>query len=350
MKKPDWGAIRREYETDGVSARKLAEKYGISHTAINHRAKAENWQKPEKKTPEKKVSTKKISTEKVERKKVETRKPETGKSPSEADERVTGSVKPGKEKDDDSFSFDLNEFGLSEKESKFVLHFLKTGNRAEAYRAAGYGGQGNTVYVEASRMYRKPKISKAIRYLKERFRKRYTADIDELVDQLIAIIRADPNDIAFYRRVNCRYCWGENHLYQWRDIAEFDKAAEAASKEGKESPEYGGLGFVDVMDPNPDCPRCYGEGKGQMHINDTRDHEGPEKHLFAGVKLGKFGIEILTEDKKAARQLLAQLITKFDLGSNSENVPRSLNDYYADIRKTKPESGAQGILGDAGEE
>ena len=52
MRKTDWEAIRREYETDGVSARKLAEKYGISHTAINQRAKAESWQKPEKKTPE----------------------------------------------------------------------------------------------------------------------------------------------------------------------------------------------------------------------------------------------------------------------------------------------------------
>lgn len=308
MKKPDWRAIRREYETDGVSARKLAEKYGISHTAINQRAKAENWQKPEKKISEKKVSIKKTSTKKVERKKVETRKPETGKSPRETDKRVTKTAKTGKEKDDDDFSFDPDEFGLTEKESKFVFFFLKTGSRVEAYRLAGYEGTGNTAYVGASRLYRKDKISRAIRYLRERFRKRYTADFDEVVDQLMAIIRADPNDIAFYRRVNCRRCWGEHHLYQWRDIEEFDKAAAKASQDGKEQPEYGGLGFIENMDPNPDCPHCLGEGQGQMHINDTRDHIGSARHLFAGIKLGKFGIEVVTESKQAARAMLIKIV------------------------------------------
>lgn len=339
MSKPEEGNLERDYCAGVLSLRDLGKKYGKTEGAIRKQAKKNGWVRIKKNG----TQVRKKGTQKKDRVPVIA-----------PDDRASkdGAISPGGRDIDqeESFSFDPDEFGLTEKESRFVFYFLKTGNRAEAYRQAGYEGKGNTAYVEASRMYRKPKISKAIRYLKERFRKRYTADIDELVDQLMAIIRADPNDIAFYRRVNCRYCWGENHLYQWRDIAEFDKAAEAASKEGKDSPEYGGLGFVDVMDPNPDCPRCYGEGKGQMHINDTRDHEGPEKHLFAGVKLGKFGIEILTEDKKAARQLLAQLITKFDLGSNSDNVPRSLNDYYADIRKTKPESGAQGILGDAGEE
>ncbi|MGQ0455304.1 hypothetical protein ACT4UM_29360, partial [Bacillus sp. SS-TM] len=72
-----------------------------------------------------------------------------------------------------------------------------------------------------------------------------------------AIVQADPNQLAQFRRVNCRYCWGENHLYQWRDIAEFDKAAAQASRDGKPEPEYGGLGFVDNAIPNP----CFARAK-----------------------------------------------------------------------------------------
>lgn len=40
----DWNAIKTEYITDESSSyRKLAKKYGVSLTAITHRAKKENW-------------------------------------------------------------------------------------------------------------------------------------------------------------------------------------------------------------------------------------------------------------------------------------------------------------------
>lgn len=87
MSKADWEAIRREYETDGVSARKLAEKYGVSHTAINQRAKAEGWRKPAKLALEKQVSAKKMEAKKVEKRKVE-----TGKFITPTDERVSKPV------------------------------------------------------------------------------------------------------------------------------------------------------------------------------------------------------------------------------------------------------------------
>ncbi|USS96023.1 hypothetical protein M5J15_02255 [Serratia symbiotica] len=97
-------------------------------------------------------------------------------------------------------------------------------------------------------MYRNVKVSKALRALLNRFRERYTADLDEIVDQLVAITRTDPNALTQYRRLNCRYCWGENHLYQWRDMQEFDRAAEKNMKDGKAEPEYGGLGFIENAD------------------------------------------------------------------------------------------------------
>ncbi|STG54454.1 terminase small subunit [Escherichia coli] len=179
----------------------------------------------------------------------------------------------------------------------------------EAYRLAGYEGQGATANSNASRMLRNARVFRAISYFRNQYQKRYTADLDLLVSQLMAIVLADPNQLAQFRRVNCRYCWGENHLYQWRDIAEFDKAAAQASRDGKPEPEYGGLGFVDNAIPNPDCPKCCGEGTGQLYMADTTLLDGDARQLYAGAKFGKFGVEILLEDKAAARRELLRLFS-----------------------------------------
>lgn len=43
MPKIDWIKIKNEYINTNTSYRKLADKYGISVTAIAHKAKSENW-------------------------------------------------------------------------------------------------------------------------------------------------------------------------------------------------------------------------------------------------------------------------------------------------------------------
>lgn len=295
MSKLDWEAIRREYETDGVSARKLAVKHGISHTAINLKSKAEGWQKPARKPTGQKSSTVKVSTKKMETKKVETPKLETGKSQRLSDERVSDAEEDNQSEDADDLGFEPSEFGLSDQQALFVFWYVKTKNRVEAYKKAGYKCTGDTAYAAASRMYRNVKVSRAIKALAKRMRQRYTADLDEIVDQLVAITRADPNLVSQYRRVNCRFCWGEENKYQWRDESEYEAALSKAAENGKPPPEDGGTGFIDNADPNPDCPRCQGEGKGQMIINDTRDLEGDELMYYLGVKQTKNGLEVLTE-------------------------------------------------------
>ncbi|RXJ10435.1 terminase small subunit [Lelliottia nimipressuralis] len=208
----------------------------------------------------------------------------------------------------DDLGFEPSEFGLTHRQALFVYGCIKTKSRIGGYRFAGYSDNKKTAYVEASRLYRKPNIAKAIKTLEKRFRKRYTADLDEIVDQLVAITRADPNLLSQYRRVNCRHCWGEENKYQWRDDNEYETAAIKATNNGKPPPEDGGTGFIDNADPNPDCPRCQGEGKGQMIINDTRDLEGDELTYYLGVKQTKNGLEVLTESKQAARAALIRIL------------------------------------------
>jgi Terminase small subunit. len=309
MKKPDWEAIRRDYETDGVTARKLAEKYGISHTAINNKARKEGWKQPDKKVSTSKVSGKKVSTKKVSTGRVETRKVETRKEPESDDERESETELEESTERDVDLGFDPKEFGLTERQALFVYGCVKTKSRIGGYRFAGYNDNKKTAYVEASRLYRKPNISKAIKTLEKKIRDRYTAELDEIVDQLVAITRADPNLLTQYRRVNCRFCWGEKNLYQWRDHDEIDKAeAKASSGKGPIPDTRGGVGFVDNADPNPDCPKCQGEGRGDIKISDTRDLENDEQVFYLGVKQTKNGIEVLTESKQAARAMLIKIL------------------------------------------
>ncbi|HCN7171699.1 TPA: terminase small subunit, partial [Escherichia coli] len=213
------------------------------------------------------------------------------------------------EGDTEEISFCPDEFGISDQQAKFAMLVAQGKKPTEAYRLAGYEGQGATANSNASRMLRNARVYRAISYFRNQYQKRYTADLDLLVSQLMAIVQADPNQLAQFRRVNCRYCWGENHLYQWRDIAEFDKAAAQASRDGKPEPEYGGLGFVDNAIPNPDCPKCCGEGTGQLYMADTTLLDGDARQLYAGSKLGKYGVEILLEDKAAARRELLRLLS-----------------------------------------
>ena len=202
-----------------------------------------------------------------------------------------------------------DDFGLSEQQMIFAHHVLDGKTRVEAYRLAGYKCEGENAYFAASQIYRNIQVRRYIYAMRKARQTRYSAELDEVIAQLTAIINADPNEIAQYRRVNCRYCWGFGHQYQWRDAVEFDEAAtEAEAKENPAPRDDGGYGYNQTLDPNPDCPRCNGEGRGEAVFADTRDIDGDAIHLLHGVKLGKFGIEILTADKDSARKELARLI------------------------------------------
>ncbi|WP_078004739.1 terminase small subunit [Izhakiella australiensis] len=256
MSKPDEKAIERDFCAGVLSLQALADKYGITIKALRYMAGKKGWirakgagTKAGQKNGAKKIMPQKKSAPKQSQNMGE-------RSPKSEQVSTVGIM----HHDDIDLALDPDEFGLTEKEALFAWGCVRTNSRIGGYRFAGYSDNKKTAYVEASRLYRKPNIARAIRELKNRMRKRYTADLDEIVDQLVAITKADPNALTQYRRLNCRYCWGEYHLYQWRDIQEFDRAAEKNMKDGKPEPEYGGLGFIENADPNPDCPRCYGEG------------------------------------------------------------------------------------------
>ncbi|HCS6900104.1 TPA: terminase small subunit [Escherichia coli] len=317
MSRPDWGALQQEYIAEytrsGISPVAWCEARGLNYATARRYIK-----KPPKNAQ---TEMRKTAQKSAQKKSAQTAQKRNGKS------QIKKSVSDAclNEGDAEEISFCPDEFGISDQQAKFAMLVAQGKKLVEAYRLAGYESEGNAAYVTASQLLRNPKVFRAISYFRNQYQKRYTADLDLLVSQLMAIVQADPNQLAQFRRVNCRYCWGENHLYQWRDIAEFDKAAAQASRDGKPEPEYGGLGFVDNAIPNPDCPKCCGEGTGQLYMADTTLLDGDARQLYAGAKLGKFGVEILLEDKAAARRELIKLIMATK-GSSAGGATDSRND------------------------
>lgn len=283
MSKPDWKELQSQfiaaYSSSGISPKEWCEQQGLNYESARRYIK-----KPAQKSAQKKTAQ---TSAQNSPKSVPTREKKQKTA-------VLNCANPDPKRS--HFCAELNE-----KETLFVSFFLESRNKYEAYRKAGYIGADRN----ARMLYRKPSIAKAINQGIEQLSEQAILNAQDILRHWQEIAIADPAEISQMRRVCCRHCWGENFLYQWRDIDEFDKAAEKASKDSKPAPEYGGLGFTPNDDPNPDCPRCAGEGVQDVFLADTRDLVGPARRLIAGVKKTKFGIEIMTRDQDAALKNLA---------------------------------------------
>ncbi|MDK2399010.1 terminase small subunit [Escherichia coli] len=296
MAKPDWGALQHQFLAEhaktGISPKDWCAAQGLNYSSAKRYIKVTTYGA----NSQKKSANKSANSQKADHAKRSV-KPEPEAQKITASECST----PPPSAPDD--------FGLSEQQMIFAQHVVDGKTRVDAYRLAGYKCDGENAYFAASQVYRNIRVRRYIHAIRNERQKRYAAELDDVIGQLTAIINADPNEISQYRRVNCRYCWGSDHKYQWRDIAEQLSAERKAESDGAAPPDTsGGIGFVDNADPNPECPRCNGEGVGEPFFADTRDLEGDARYLLQGVKLGKFGIEILTADKDSARKELARLI------------------------------------------
>ena len=135
MSKPDWAAIAREYRAGQLSIRALAEKYGISDTAIRKRQKRRIGQ-----------SLRRFA-KLVRKPGMRTREPNHQKAPAKMENQL-----PEASGQETEFQFDPADYGLSEQQALFVHWFLLTKSRVDAYRKAGYKCRGNNIYPAASRI------------------------------------------------------------------------------------------------------------------------------------------------------------------------------------------------------
>jgi len=128
-----------------------------------------------------------------------------------------------------------------------------------------------------------------------------------VLKQWLDVATADPSKLIRVRRLNCRHCWGKDHKYQWTEWEYAQRVKDVLewrpTKRDEKRPEFpdgaGGMGFTFNADPSPDCPRCLGEGVVDVFIADSSTLTGPERALFAGVKVTKDGIQVLMHDQAA---------------------------------------------------
>lgn len=142
--------------------------------------------------------------------------------------------------------------------------------------------------------------------------KEATVEAADILRDWLDIATADPTKIMQVRRVNCRYCNGIGHHYQWkaREYAEACDAAMRPAKKGEDPAPFpdcsGGFGYRHNGEPHPDCPECDGEGHEDIFFADTESLTGPERKLIAGIKRTKDGLEVKMRDQDKARDNLAK--------------------------------------------
>jgi phage terminase small subunit len=292
MAKPDWGALQdqflAEHAKTGISPKEWCEARGLNYTSARRYIKKPTAQSAQK-TAQKKVSS-------GQRENAVSSVPQALQTTpaQQSDNAVAQSIDP-------------RSYRLNDMQWKFVTEYLIDLDKTAAYKRAGYKSHGETAAAAARRMYRNVSVNRAIRDALDLRAQRTAITQDSVLQWWWDIATADATQLTEHHRACCRYCWGFGHNYQWRDAVEFEeRSAEARAKKGREPNDAGGYGFDATMDPNPECPRCNGAGLSRTVFHDTRDITGPARRLFAGVKEGKFGLEVITRNQDEAMKLVAQ--------------------------------------------
>lgn len=200
---------------------------------------------------------------------------------------------------------------LTPRQERFIEEYLVDLNAKQAAIRAGYSPNG--AEVTASKLLTLAKVQAAVAEGRKALSARTEINQELVLKRWLQIATANPNDLIQFRRVCCRHCFGQGHEYQWVDEAEYERAIHNATINDLEPPEdTGGYGFDPTIRPHPKCPKCHGEGHGEVHANDTRDLTGGALALYAGVKQTKEGFEIKMHDQAKALENIARHLGMFN--------------------------------------
>lgn len=298
--KPTLKAPAKKAKATPVKAAKVGKEVSGKPTSLQKTAKAA---KPAPKAPVKKAPVKKV---------VKTASPAQMLKDAQKSAMEQQKAAPGQIDGLDASGYGellaeiVKNFDLSQREARFVMEMAVDGNASAAYVRAGYESKGANGH--ASRLVSKGSIQAALTHVRAKVAERTGFSAEEALQLAADILRADTRELVEYKVSNCRYCYGDGHLYQ-RTAGEMAMArvkhdAQVARRQERkkeyEDPgfdEQGGEGFDLRRAPNTECPVCAGEGAGRVVIKDTRTVSKAAAALYAGVKEGKDGIEVKFHDK-----------------------------------------------------
>ena len=297
MAKPDWGELQQrflsEHAATGVSPKEWCEAQGLNYATARRYIKKPSAQKPAQK------------------------KMRTAQKEQSAEELV--------------------DIKLSAKVKRFVAEYLKDNNATAAAARAGYSDPSY-----GRQLITNPNVAQAIAQQQKASIARTLGSADEVLEQMWQLATFDANQLSQYRRGACRYCWGFGHHYQWRDAVEFEeKRLEAVERDRREPEDSGGYGYDHNREPNPECPRCNGDGIGQPHFPDTRKLPAATRLAYSGVKVGKNGIEITA----ISRGRMFEAVMK-RLGLADSEFAQKLQQIEIERRKLEVEKLRKDLAGD----
>ncbi|MDU6847263.1 MAG: terminase small subunit [Enterobacter hormaechei] len=300
MAKPDWGELQQrflsEHAATGVSPKEWCEAQGLNYATARRYIKkpaAQIAQKP---------AQKKLRTAQKEK----------------CAEELVG-------------------IKLSAKVKRFIAEYLKDNNATAAAARAGYSDPNY-----GRQLITNPNVAQAIAQQQKASIARTLGSADEVLAQMWQLATFDANQLSQYRRGACRYCWGFGHQYQWRDMVEFEeKRLEAVERDRREPEDSGGYGYDHNREPNPECPRCNGDGVGQPYFADTRKLSPDAALAYSGVKLGKNGVEITA----ISRERMFEAVMK-RLGLADSEFAQRLQQIEIDRRQLEVEKLRKELAGD----
>lgn len=192
----------------------------------------------------------------------------------------------------------------------FCQEYLKDLNITQSAIRAGYSSV--SAKQQGHRVFQRNEIQDRIAYLKKDRAEALKIEQVDVLSRLWGIATADPRELVKHKIVNCRFCWGEKHEYQWVDEHEYEKACQECREDEQSEPMCdGGFGFRRTKAPHPECTKCDGEGKGYVHVEDTSNLSETAQLLYAGVEQGKEGIKVKMHDQMGALKLVGQHIGMF---------------------------------------
>lgn len=197
----------------------------------------------------------------------------------------------------------------TDKQAAFVREYVKDWNATQAAIRAGYSKR--TAQEQSSRLLSNVMVKTAI----ERRMREITAlaevDTAMIVRELMDVATADPRELVSVYRDCCRHCYGIDHRRQWTQ-GEYERALTEALAAGQSAPEIaGGIGYNATLEPQTNCPECFGRGVETVLVADTRTLTGKAAKLYAGAQQAKDGVKALARDQNAALMALGRYLGMF---------------------------------------
>lgn len=220
---------------------------------------------------------------------------------------------------------------LTLKQDEFAKHYAVSRHAANAYRAAyevGAETLDSSVRASAAELLADPAVAQRISELTAAADEAVILNLKKIFELIAAGITADPNELTGLKVGACRWCWGVDHAYHWKDF-EFVDACDQAAKTCAPIPDCsGGFGFKFTREPCPDCPRCEGRGAEYATWGDTTKLSPGAKFLFQGVKQTRNGLEVLMLDKSKLIDMAVRMQGGF---KDNVNLGGSLTGLLANV-------------------